>query len=941
MNDYSYRERDYPFGRAMLGLRTKIGLTQAGLGDLLGVSRRAVLSWEAGEKYPNNERLKGFIKLALEHQAFPPDEAEAIRELWQSAHQKVLLDETWLDTILHGEKPTTTHPNDDEKQIFNNLPFQPTSFIGRANELTQIASILSNPECRLLTLLGPGGVGKTRLALEVAANSTTTFSDGVAFVALASLATPNQIVLAIGESLNLSFAKQPDPTTYLLAYLRERNMLLVLDNFEHLLEGTELIRDILAHAPCVTMLTTSRERLNLQAEWLFDVEGLSYPPSQNGAVVSRNLEELANYGAINLFLQRALQVQPEMTLSESTLSTIVKICQHVAGLPLAIELAATSVRTLPVAEIERQIISNLDALTTSLRDVPPRHRSLRAVFDHSWKLLDEPERAVLGRLAIFRGSWDRAAAQAICTQPTEPSANGDYEKGTVTSLDYTFSPLLLTALVDKSLVQQVKMKTSVQETSVQHQQGEMDAAIAPRFMLLEPIREYALEQLTARGKVEVLQRAHASYYANVAEAAAAQWGSPTTDAVIEGLDRERDNLRAALQWARDGGDSIIGLRLASALVKFWRRRGALREERSELEELLARNRDRADPNALALRLRASQGAAWLASDHQDYERARQLFEESKVLQDALGKTENDIDVSLTVNAAMEARAIGKYPQARALFEEVIAQYNALSIRQNISSPGLGLSSLGLSHFLLGLVRREQGDFSGARDIFEERIAFHREIDDPEGVAIGLMGLSDVARDLGQVADVRKYGTENLAKLRELGMDWAVGFALNSLALAAYQEGDLAQAFALISESVAIFRSQKADGSLAEVLITQGHILRARGNLKDAHDTLTEALRLSWLVAPRLMVIATLEGLATVMVQTEQVVLAVRVLSATATLREEMQTPVPPATWPVIEQTLETAKSTLGAEDFKTAWSKGKVPLEQMLVSVLGKIPLNE
>jgi predicted ATPase/transcriptional regulator with XRE-family HTH domain len=927
MNDYSFRERDYPFGRAMLGLRTKIGLTQTGLGDLLGVSRRAVLSWEAGEKYPNNKRLKGFITLALEHHAFPPgDEAEAIRELWQSAHQKVFLDEAWLDTVLRQQLSVDAHPTLDQKQttdehnVLNNLPFQPTSFIGRTNELTQIANILSSSECRLLTLLGPGGVGKTRLALEIAAGSTETFSDGVAFVALASLPTPNQIIAAMGDSLNLSFARQPDPTAHLLAYLRERNVLLVLDNFEHLLEGAEMVHDILEHAPRVTILTTSRERLNLQAEWLFDVEGLSYPPSQNGAVVSRNLEELANYGAIHLFVQRALQVQPEMILSESTLSTVVKICQHVAGLPLAIELAATSVRTLPVAEIERQIISNLDALTTSLRDVPPRHRSLRAVFDHSWKLLDEPERAVLGRLAIFRGSWDQAAAQAICTQPIQSLAKANDEESAVPQLDYTFSPRLLASLVDKSLVKQIKMETS-----------------EPRFILLEPTREYALEHLMARGEAEVVQQAHASYYAALAEAAAAQWGSPTSDVAIGQLNRERDNIRAALKWARDGGDSLIGLRLASALVKFWRRRGALREERDTLEELLALNRDRDDPNAMTLRLRASQAAAWLASDHQDYERARQLFEESKVLQDALGKTENEIDLSLSVNAAMEARAIGKYPQARALFEEVIAQYNALGIRQNISSPGLGLSSLGLSHFLLGLVRREQGDFSGARDIFEERIAFHREIEDPEGVAIGLMGLSDVARDLGHVADVRKYGAENLATLRELGMDWAVGFALNSLALAAYQEGDLAQAFALISESVAIFRSQKADGSLAEVLITQGHILSARGNLKDAQGTLTEALRLSWLVAPRLMVIATLEGLATVLVQTGQVALAVRVLSATATLREGMGTPVPPAKQPVIEQTLETAKSTLGAEDFKTAWSEGKVPLEHMLTTVLSTI----
>jgi predicted ATPase/transcriptional regulator with XRE-family HTH domain len=931
MKHYSYRDRDYPFGRAMLSLRKKIGLTQEGLGKLLGVSRRAVLSWEAGEKYPSSERLQAFITVALEHEAFPlGDEAEAIQTLWQSANQKELLDEAWLNTVLHQQQQTVTaRPNADEKQttsdraVFNNLPFQPTTFIGRANELTQIAGILSSSECRLLTLLGPGGVGKTRLALEVVSGLTEKFRDGVVFVPLASLVTANQIVAAMGENLNLSFAKQSNPNAYLLTYLHKRNMLLVLDNFEHLLSGAELIYDILEQAPQVTILTTSRERLNLQAEWLFDVEGLSYPPNSNGEAAPLILMELADYGAIYLFVQRARQVQPEITFSETNLASVVQICQHVAGLPLAIELAAASLRTLPLTEIERQIITNLDALTTSLRDVPPRHRSLRAVFEHSWKLLVESERVLLSRLAIFRGPWDQAAAQAIHTSPIKSAANANHQESTLQDSDDTLSPRLLMSLIDKSLVRQVKKETS-----------------ELRFMLLEPIREFALEHLIARGELKTLQQAHATYYADLAEAAAAEWGSPTSDAVIEGLERERDNLRAALNWARDGGDSIIGLRLASALVKFWRRRGALREERSELEELLALNRDRDDPNALALRLRASQGAAWLASDHQDYERARQLFEESKVLQHALGKIEDETNLSLSVNAAMEARAIGQYPRARALLEEVVAQYHALGIRQNLSSPGLGLSSLGLSHFLLGLVRREQGDFSGARTIFEERVAFHREIGDLEGVAIGLLGLSDVARDLGDVTGVRKYGAENLAHLRELGMDWAIGFALNSLALAAYQEGDLEQASALISESVAIFRSQKADGSLAEVLITQGHISRAEGKLKEARGTLTEALRLSWLVAPRLMVVASLEGLATVMVHTGQVALAVHVLSATTALREGMETPVQPAMQSVIKQTLETAKSTLSAEEFRTAWSEGNLPLEQLLITVLGAVPVN-
>jgi predicted ATPase len=236
----------------------------------------------------------------------------------------------------------------------SSVPLQPTPLIGRGAELAEIARMLGDPACRLLTLLGPGGIGKTRLALAAAAGQTGVFSDGVAFVALAPVSSPNQIVSAIGDALNLSFAGQPDPRAHLIGYLRQRHMLLVLDNFEHLLEGADLVSGMLQAALHLTILVTSRARLNLQAEWLFNVEGLSYPPGDwSGSGASRSLADLADYGAVQLFVQRALQVQPGFPFSETTLTAIVHICQHVAGMPLAIELAAAGVRLLPISELER------------------------------------------------------------------------------------------------------------------------------------------------------------------------------------------------------------------------------------------------------------------------------------------------------------------------------------------------------------------------------------------------------------------------------------------------------------------------------------------------------------------------------------------------------------------------------------------------------------
>ncbi len=385
----TYRDRDYSFGQRMLNLRSAIGLTQTGLAEYLGISRFAIGEWEAGNKYPKVEHLKAIVELAAQQDAFSAGhEADEIRALWKAARQKVLLDENWLTGLLTSKSGTE---NEDTRQraikrnVISNLPLQTKSFVGRAIELSKIAKILDNPGCRLLTLIGPGGIGKTRLALEVAARQANAFEDGVVYVALASVDTTNQIVSTIGDALRLSFAGQTDPVKYLLDYLRERNLLLVLDNFEHLLNDAELVNEILQQASKITILVTSRSRLNLQSEWLFDVEGLAYP-ARDVPLTLQMLPYLAEYSAVQLFVERATQVQPHFPLSEVTLKSIVPICQQLAGIPLAIELAAAAMRTHSIDMIEQQIRENLNGISTTLRDIPERHRSIRAAFNHSWSL---------------------------------------------------------------------------------------------------------------------------------------------------------------------------------------------------------------------------------------------------------------------------------------------------------------------------------------------------------------------------------------------------------------------------------------------------------------------------------------------------------------------------------------------------------------------------
>jgi len=804
-------------------------------------------------------------------------------------------------------------PTDGDQKVASSLLSQSTSFIGRSAELAAIARRLADPQCRLLTLLGPGGIGKTRLALAVVADQIATFADGVAFVALASVSTPDQIVSAIGESLQLDFASQPDPTAHLLGYLRERHMLLVLDNFEHLLDpglsrdegGADLVAAILAHAPHLTLVVTSRERLNLQAEWLFDIDGLAYPHQDTYASSAPHpLTDLTEYSAVQLFVQRARQVQPELALDEATLTTIVQICQHVAGMPLAIELAAAGVRSLPLAEIERQLRANLDMLATSLRDVPARHRSMRAIFDHSWRLLNEEERALFSHLAVFRGGWTAEAAEQVAGATID----------------------VLTALVDKSLVRQSRAEPrSIADRAASHTVSE------PRFVMLEPIREYALEQLVARGEEEIVRHAHATYYLALAEAAAAQWDSPTAEVAIAQLDREYDNLRAALRWACDGGDHTIGLRLAEALWQFWRSYGYASEGRVWLEQLLALEDNPTDRTALAARQRGLHAAAWLASDQHEYAQAARLFEQSMALLRTLGEGESETDLML--NAARQARTEGDYQRATALFEHVLAWHRAqgYDIARGSITQEPALYAFGQVLRELGLVTREQGDFAQARALFEENLALHQIVGDRASVGFALIGLADVARDQGDAAGVHEYGEQALTILRELGVQWAIGFALNTLALGAYSEGDLTRALTLIRESEALFRGLQADASLAEVLITLGKIERARGNNAAAYQAMSEALRLAQAVGLRVFVPASLEGLASVAAAGGQADQSVRYLAAAAALRRQMGTPVWPVDQATLTNTLATARSALGAAAFAAAWAEAQaLPLEQIL-----------
>ena len=637
---------------------------------------------------------------------------------------------------------------------YGNLPLELSSFVGREREIAYVESLLA--KTRLLTLTGTGGCGKTRLALKVAGNLAERFEDGAWWVGLAPLAEPDFASKSAASALGIHEQPGRSMTEALCDHLRFRDLMLVLDNCEHLIEAcADLAEALLLSCPNLKILATSREPLGVAGETNWPVPSLSLPTTGHGPPV----QELVRYEAVRLFVERAAAARPGFAPTEDNAPVVVEVCRELDGIPLAIELAATRTKVLTVEQIAGRLGDSFGLLTGGSRTVLPRHRTLRATIDWSFELLPEEERTLFRRLAVFAGGFTLEAAEEVCS-------GGGIEEEEVFDL--------LSRLVDKSLV--------VTEERDAH----------ARYRMLETVRQYGTEKLREAGELQVTRQRHADFFLTVSEEAESGMVGPDQAAWLGRLEREHDNVRAALGRLEEG-DAERALRLASALLRFWWFRGHLAEGRAWLEALLdlpgTPFRDEARAKALhalgAMILRHADDAAG------DWDAGRSRLEEGLAIYRRLGDEPGIVAVLQHLGRARAEQ--GDWGSGRAFLDE------SLEIgRRSGNQPGIALS-----HFQLGQAYFRRGELSQARAHLEESIEMFRRLDDKFWFDACLVFLGYTDCEEGDYAAARSRFLQMNETLPLIEFPWGATYTLEGFARLAAAQGQAARALRLAGATDAL------------------------------------------------------------------------------------------------------------------------------------------
>ena len=849
------------FGPLLKHLRKQAGMTQRDLAAALGYSESFISCLEKAHRQPDLQAVTERFIPALGLQDDPKTAAALIEQT----------------ALARGERPpaavtfqrtTQTRIEEAHTADYAPPPALPTELIGRAAEINQLCNRLLGHRGRLLTLVGPPGIGKTTLALAIANRLHFHYQDGVVFVPLAAVSDQtlmaSTILTAVGNT-DLS-----PPQAKLIAFLRRKTMLLVLDNLEQISAAAALIADLVAACPGLCILATSRERLHLRAEQRCKVPPLDLAP------------------AVELFVQRAQAVNAEFVLTPHNQPTLAAICQRLDCLPLAIELCAAQIDLLAPAQLLVQLQDHrLDLLVDGARDLPPRQRTLRSAIGYSYALLDEVERLLFRHLGVFAGGFALAAAEALAADRLAAAA--------VQST--------LHALIGKSLVRAEGTPTST-----------------PRFRLLETIREFALEQLTANGETEQVRQRHADYFRGHVAQNTPGLAGQAASRQLDQLERDHDNLRLALQWLL-AHDALAAQGLVGELCDFWYIRGHFGEGRRWAKAALAASHLAARQRAAALYT-----GSRLAFTVDDLDDALGLSQESLTIYRQLGDAHGIATVSH--DAGWIAYQLGRYAEAHLIFDENVVACRRLGDKQKLAR---ALNSSATSYVLDGVVEQ----YGLARRHFAENLALAQAIDWQEGVAYAWQGHAMLEQKLGNYQQAILHLEQALAIFRMLGFQRNEALILRGIGEAARLDQQLNLAQARAEAALHLYQQLQVPWGIMATTVELGMIARVTGNWAEAEKQHRQSLQIAQAQNDLKTVAVNLASLSGVWLAQDQPQAAAQGIAVAQQLFDRLPAFLPPGDAADFGQLQADLRATLGEAQFALAWQQGEqTEVDAMIRSVL-------